>query len=134
MNPLLIVIITAFGMFLAMLLLLETGRRLGARRLASDPEAAKSGSGAVEGAVFGLMGLLIAFTFSGAATRFDTRRALVVEEANDIGTAWLRLDLLPAIAQPPLREKFHEYVDTRLAVYRKLPDLAAARVELARGA
>jgi len=71
-----------------------------------DPEAIKSGSGAIEGAVFGLMGLLIAFTFFGAAARFDTRRAMVIEEANNIGTAWLRLDLLPVSAQPPLREKF----------------------------
>jgi hypothetical protein len=47
----------------------------------------------VEGAVFGLLGLLIAFTFSGAASRFDDRRALIVEEANDIGTAWLRVAL-----------------------------------------
>lgn len=132
MNSLTIVIVIVCGMFLAMLLLLEAGRRLGARRLARDPEAAKSGSGAVEGAVFALMGLLIAFTFSGAATRFDTRRALVVEEANDIGTAWLRLDLLPANTQPPLREKFRLYVDARLAFYKKFPDIAAAQPELVR--
>ena len=120
------------GMFIGMLLLLEIGRRLGERALTGDPAAAKSGSGAVEGAVFGLMALLIAFTFSGAATRFDTRRALVVEEANNIGTAWLRLDLLPVTAQPPLREKFRQYVDARLAAYDKLPDIAAAMVEMAR--
>jgi len=56
--------------------------------------------GAVESAVFGLMGLLIAFTFSGAAGRFDDRRHLVRQEANAIGTAWLRIDLVPAEAQP----------------------------------
>jgi hypothetical protein len=54
--------------------------------------------GTVEGAVFGLLALLVAFTFSGAAARFDTRRQLIVEETNDIGTAYLRLDLLPAAA------------------------------------
>src|SRR5258706_67406 len=132
MKPTLLGLGAVVGMFLGMLLLLEAGRRLGTRRLAKDPDAAKSGGGAVEGAVFGLMALLIAFTFSGAATRFDVRRGLVVEEANDIGTAWLRLDLLPVTAQPPLREKFRHYVDARLAVYRKLPDIASARIELAR--
>ncbi len=132
MNPTVIGILIVFGMFLAMLLVLEIGRRLGERRLASDAEAAKAGSGAIEGAVFGLMALLIAFTFSGAATRFDVRRALIVEEANDIGTAWLRLDLLPVTAQPPLRETLREYVDARIAVYKKLPDFAAAKMEIDR--
>lgn len=125
-------LLAIFGMFLTMLLLLEAGRRLGARRFARDPDAAKSGGKAVESAVFGLMALLIAFTFSGAATRFEARRGLVVEESNNIGTAWLRLDLLPVAAQPPLREKFRQYVDARLAFYGKLPDVASAKVELAR--
>jgi hypothetical protein len=130
MNFVLVALMTGIGLFLAMLALLEAGRRLGARQMARDAESAKSV--AVEGAVFGLTGLLIAFTFSGAAGRFDTRRQLIVEEANDIGTAWLRLDLLPASAQSSLREKFRQYVDSRLAVYRKLPDIQAARAELAR--
>ncbi len=132
MNPALIGILVVVGMFLAMQLVLEIGRRLGERRLASDPEAAKAGSGAIEGAVFGLMALLIAFTFSGAATRFDVRRALIVEEANNIGTAWLRLDLLPVTAQPPLRQKFRDYLDARLAVYAKMPDFEAVKAELGR--
>jgi hypothetical protein len=134
MNSTLLGALVVAGMFLGMLIVLEFGRRLGEKRLAENSEAAKSGSGAVESAVFGLMALLIAFTFSGAATRFDVRRAMIVSEANDIGTAWLRLDLLPVTAQPPLREKFREYVDARLAVYDKLPDFAAAKVELARAA
>ena len=61
------------------------------------------------------MGLLIAFTFSGAATRFDGRRQLIGEEANAIGTAYLRMDLLPQAAQPALREDFRNYVDARLS-------------------
>jgi hypothetical protein len=121
----------ASGLFLGTLALLETGRRIGLRRLAKDSEAARTGLGVVEGAIFALMGLLIAFTFSGAASRFDTRRHLVVEEANAIGTAYLRLDLLPSDAQSALRESFRQYVDARLTAYRKLPDIAAAMQELA---
>ena len=45
-----------------------------------------------------MMGLLLAFTFTGAASRFDTRRELIVQETNAIGTAWLRLDLLQSRA------------------------------------
>jgi hypothetical protein len=122
----------AVGLFLGMLLLLEVGRRIGQRRIEHDPGGARAGAGTVEGAVFGLLGLMIAFTFSGAAARFDGRRQLVVEEANDIGTAWLRIDLLPRDAQPPLRELFRRYLDSRLETYRKASDLEAALVEYGR--
>ena len=132
MNRMTISILFAGGLFVGMILLLELGRRLGRGRLGKDEEGARAGLGAVEGAVFALMGLLIAFTFSGAAARFDTRRQLIVEEANAIGTAWLRVDLLPSSAQPALRDLFRRYLDTRLAVYQKLPDIEATRAELAR--
>ena len=79
-----------------------------------------------------LLGLLIAFTFSGASSRFDTRRQLIVEETNDIGTAYLRLDLLPADLQPALRESFRRYLDARIEAYQKLPDMAAAKASLAK--
>jgi hypothetical protein len=115
------------GLFLGILALLELGRRIG---LGAQEEGARAGIGAVEGAAFGLMGLLIAFTFSGAASRFDARRELIVQEANAIGTAWLRLDLLSESAQPALRDAFRGYLDSRLATYAKLPDVEAARAEV----
>src|ERR1700749_3038939 len=61
--------------------------------------------------------LLLAFTFSGAVSRFDTHRQLLTQEANDIGTAYLRLDLLPAQAQPGLRQLFRDYTTSRLHLY-----------------
>jgi hypothetical protein len=121
-----------FGLFLGMLLFLEIGRRAGIRRLQDDSNTAAEGIGAVDGAVFAVLGLLIAFTFSGAAARFDSRRQLIVEETNNIGTAYLRVDLLPAGARSALRESFRSYLDARIETYRKLPDIAAARASLAR--
>jgi len=123
-----------FAVFLlvGMLLLLEFGRRCGKIRLAADPQGARDGLSTVDGAIFALLGLLTAFTFSGAASRFDSRRALIVEETNDIGTAWLRLDLLPPEAQPALRDSFRKYVDARLEFYRLMPDITAARGALDR--
>jgi hypothetical protein len=132
MNFTLAALTLAFVLLLAMLLLLEVGRRIGLRRRAKDVDGASEGVGAVGGSVFALLGLLLAFTFSGAASRFDVRRHLIVEETNAIGTAYLRLDLLPAEAQAPLKERFREYVGARLEAYRKLPDLVAAKEELAR--
>jgi hypothetical protein len=126
------VFLYTFGLFLGILLFLEIGRRIAVRRMKEDSGAAGEGVGAVDGAVFALLGLLIAFTFSGASSRFDTRRQLIVEETNNIGTAYLRLDLLPADAQPALRESFRRYLDARIEVYRKLPDMVAAKQELAK--
>ena len=121
----------SLSLFVGMLVLLEAGRRIGVHRLAKDPEGSRAGFGAIEGAVFALLGLLLAFTVSGAGGRLDARRQLIVEETNDIGTAYLRLDMLPTAAQPALRENFRRYVDARLGVYRKLPDIAAAKEALA---
>jgi len=121
------VILLAVGLFFGMLLCLEIGRRTRLRRMKEDTEAAPEGISSVDGAVFALLGLLIAFTFSGATARFDTRRELIVEETNDIGTAYLRIDLLPAEAQPGLRKSFLRYLDARLEAYQKLPDMDAAK-------
>jgi hypothetical protein len=120
--------------FIGMLILQEVGRRVGHRSMARDPEGARAGVGAVDGAVFALLGRLVAFTFSGAASRFDARRQLVVEGANAIGTAYLRIDVLPPDLRPALRDKFRLYVDARLGAYQELPDIAAAKEGLARAA
>jgi len=115
-----------------MLVCIELGRRLGARGEAQAGDGSREGFGRFESSVFALFGLLLAFTFSASAARFDARRLLVAEEANRIGTAYLRLDLLAAEQQPALRDLFRRYVDSRLATYRKMPDVAAARAELSR--
>jgi hypothetical protein len=112
-------------LIIAILLLMEAGRWFGARWRSRNQVTSSGGTGAVEAAVFGLMGLLIAFTFYGAETRFETRRSLIVEEANAIDTAYLHLDLLPANAQPALRQNFRKYVRSRLAIYQKIPDWEA---------
>jgi hypothetical protein len=112
--------LTALTLFVAILVLMDAGRRL--RRRAAD----HTGLGAVEGAVFSLMGLLIAFTFSGGATRFDARRDLIVKETNAIGTAWLRVDLLPSAPQPSVRDDFRAYLDARIRYFHDLPVSPAA--------
>jgi hypothetical protein len=126
------VFLFASSLFLGMLLFLEIGRRIGLRRLQDDSSTAAEGIGAVDGAVFAVLGLLIAFTFSGATARFDWRRQLIVEETNDIGTAYLRLDLLPAGARSALRESFRSYLDARIETYARFPDIAAVRESLAK--
>jgi hypothetical protein len=123
-------ILTTLILFAAMVTLGELGRRGGRWRALRDPKGAFEGGGVIDGAIFALLGLIIAFTFSGAASRFDARRTLIVEEANAIGTAYLRLDLLPSDARPALQNLFRQYVDSRLQMYRQFPDVEAARAEL----
>ena len=130
MNPTSILLFAALGLFVGMLAFSEIGRRIGLARRRRDPEGADQGIASAEAAVFGLLGLLIAFTFSGAASRFEDRRHLITTEVNAIGTAWLRLDLLPADAQPDLRTLFRTYVDTRASTYRNVRDEAEARIKL----
>ena len=95
MSFTLVAIFLAIALFAGMLVSFEIGRRVGVSHLAKNPEGLTKGSGAAEGAVFALLGLLLAFTFSGAASRFDDRKWFIDTEANAIGTAYLRLDLLP---------------------------------------
>ena len=125
--PLLFTLILLIGM----LLLLEVGRRLGVRRRPKESEGERGGLSTVEGAVFALFGLMVAFTFSGAATRFNEKRMLVAEEANCIETAYLRLHLLSHQAQPALQELFRRYLESRLETYRRFPDMGAAEMEMA---
>lgn len=114
-----------------MLILLETGRRYSVNRRSKESESEVSNLGPIESSVFALFGLLMAFTFSGAASRFNEKRMLIAEEANTIETAYLRLKLVSHHAQPALEELFRKYVDSRLETYRKLPDTQAAERELA---
>ena len=81
-------------LFVAMLLLTVSGHRFGWKRRVQGQEVLQ-GSATITAAIFGLLSLLIAFTFSGAYSRFEHRRELMTEEINDIGTAYLRIDLLP---------------------------------------
>ena len=134
MNMILIGALLAAALFAGILLLLALGRRIGARYLAREGEISQKGLGALEGAIFALLGLVLAFSFSGALARFDARRQLVVEEANAIGTAWLRVDLLPESSREPMRDLFRSYLDSRIETYRKVPDMTAVRAELARSA
>src|SRR5580658_6182907 len=113
----------AFFLLPAMIVLQQLGHGLRLRRQTAPQ------STAIEGAVFALFGLLLAFTFSGAVARYDAHRQLIFEERNDIETAYLRLDLLPPQNQPPLRQLFRDYVNPRLHLYDRASGEVAAATE-----
>lgn len=105
----------ALALLASLLLCVEIGRWLGRRREDQHPgQPADDGAGPLDAAVFALVGLLIAFCFSRAASRLALRREMIVTHANSIRTAWLRIDLLPDDTQPALRQTLRDYVDVLL--------------------
>ncbi len=79
-----------------------------------------------------LLGLLLGFTFSMAVSRYDARREMVLQESNDIGTAYLRTQLLPKPQSETSAALLRRYVDNRLAIYTTL-DQAARAAEIQKG-
>jgi hypothetical protein len=132
MNPATAAILVSGFLFVAMLISIEIGYRIGRRRRSLSPETSTAGIGTVEAAVFGLLGLILAFTFSGASDRLVVRRTQIVQEANAIGTAYLRVDVLPASEQPRIRALFRQYLESRIEVFDKILDRAASKAALER--
>jgi hypothetical protein len=123
----------SIGLFFAMVVCLDVGFRIGMRGAKRSPELEHEGVGEIETAILGLLGLLLGFSFSGAISLLDEHRLQTVQEANAIGTAYLRVDVLPASDQPEMRRLFREYLDTRLRFYdslsnRELSQQAATQV------
>lgn len=102
----------------------ELGFRLGWRLHKKKDHARKGLIGGIQGAVLGLLGLLLGFTFAMAVQRYDTRRGLVVQEANAIGTTYLRASMLPDAHQAPVKELLRRYVDLRLKYWPLVDDPA----------
>jgi len=131
MDKILISALFAAILFAGLLGCLRLGWKIGRRHLRAANEDSQAGLGAIDGSVFGLMGLLIAFTFTGAANRFHDRRELITQHVNAIGTAWLRLDLLPAEDRDKARDGFRRYLDTMLETTRDLSDTKSSSIRLA---
>jgi hypothetical protein len=102
------------GYLLFLLLAGWLGVALGRRARARRGQEEGSQLGTVLAAMLGLLGLLLAFTYAQAASRYDQRRQLLVREVNAIGTVWLRTTFLPEPPRAELRDLLRRYVDLRL--------------------
>lgn len=101
-------------LFLVLLVAGEFGYQYGRRRRTSTDESTRTQALAIQGAILGLLGLLLGFTFAMAVSRFDTRKQRVVDEANAIGTAYLRARLLPEPEKTEATHLLRQYIDARL--------------------
>ncbi len=104
-----------FGATVVIVLLsIEGGYWIGRYRHRRSEEEQEAPVGAIVGATLGLLAFILAFTFGLAETRFDAKREIVVEDANAIGTTYLRAGLLPKNRGASIRKLLREYVDARL--------------------
>jgi len=119
----------AAAFFASSLILLNYGRHLGLRYLQRQKETANmAGLTTVEGAVFALIGLLLAFTISGALQRFDERRQLVVQEANARPARLMTVLVCSKVMLVATwRPKLKEYVEARIDLYRMPHDFSLWR-------
>ena len=81
------------------------------------PDLHEKGSGLTIASILGVLSILMGFTFSITLSKFENRRELIVQEANDIGTAILRCDLFPDSIRDPLMADFKQYIESRIAYY-----------------
>jgi hypothetical protein len=101
-------------LFVLMFTAIEAGYRFGIRRKNSATEVTRDHLSAIQASILGLMGLLLAFTFSLSVQRFDTRSDAAIDEANAIGTAYLRTQLLPPALRNDVQALLRDYVDLRV--------------------
>jgi hypothetical protein len=97
---------------------IESGFRIGRYRRQRFEDEKEGPVGAMVAATLGLLAFVLAFTFGLAASRFDARRTVVVNEANSIGTTYLRAGLLPDERAARIRPLLRKYVDARLEAAR----------------
>ena len=109
-------LIVVFILTLALVLLaIEAGYQLGLVRQKAKLHEKEAPVGAMVGATLGLLAFLLAFTFGLGANFFQLKRDVLLDEANAIGTTWLRTGFLPADERDSARALLREYVDIRLA-------------------
>jgi hypothetical protein len=101
-------------LFIGIILFYFLGLRVFQYQKKRNPAYEPKGIGAFEGAMLGLLSLLLAFTFNKSSSYYDTRRELLIHETNCIGTVLLRSDLFPDSVRKELRSDLKEYITERI--------------------
>lgn len=106
------------GIALTVIAAIEIGYRVGRYRGRMSTHEVEAPVGTMVGATLGLLAFILAFTFGLAANQFEARREMVVDEANAIGTAFLRAGMLPEAQSAQVRSLLREYIAIRLEVLK----------------
>jgi hypothetical protein len=106
----------AILLFLAIIAFNEIGFHFGRFVQGRTDTEVKTLTGSIQASILGLLALLLGFTFSMSMQRFDSRSMALIDEANAIGTAVLRVQLLPEQYQKPASSLFEDYIELRIQV------------------
>lgn len=104
-------------LFIGIIIFYFIGLKISLYQKKKNPAYESVGFGAFEGALLGLLSLLLAFTFNKASSYYDTRRELLIHETNCIGTALLRSDLYSDSVRQLFRNDFKQYITERIHYY-----------------
>ncbi len=107
------------GTIVGILRAVEGGYRLGRVRGGRSDHEKEGPVGGMVAAELGLLAFLLAFTFGMATSRLETRRNVLLDETNAIGTAYLRAGLLSESQRAAVRQLLREYVDVRLTALQE---------------
>lgn len=118
LDTLLICLVLVGVLFLAE----ELGFRIKTKTKSSSDSIAKSDIALILGAVLTLLALLLGFTYAMSQSRFETRRQLVIDQANAIGTTYLRAKTLPEPSSSEVQELLRQYAALRIEVARSMDD------------
>jgi hypothetical protein len=118
--------IISLVLFVLIIGLFALGHRLRSKLIEKDPTRSQADLKTINGMLLGLLGLLLAFTFGMANSRFNARRDSIVQEANIIGTTILRADIYPDSMRTLLRKHFRDYLEERIAFYEAREDVEKA--------
>jgi hypothetical protein len=109
-------VLIAVMLFIAMVMFNEMGFRVGRFVQSRTDSEVKTLTGSIQASILGLLALLLGFTFSMSMQRYDNRSMALIDEANAIGTAVLRVQLLPEDFRADANKFFREYVGLRIVV------------------
>ena len=106
----------ATALFFAIVIFNEFGFRTGRFVQSRTDDEIKTLTGSIQASILGLLALLLGFTFSMSMQRYDNRSMALIDEANTIGTAVLRIQLLPESYRTEASQLFQEYINLRVAI------------------
>lgn len=104
----------ALALLVTMVGAIEAGYRIGFRHKDGASDAARDHVYAIQASILGILALLLGFTFSLSLQRYDNRSEAVVEEANAIGTTYLRAQLLAGPIRNEVQSQLRDYLDLRV--------------------
>ena len=106
----------AITLFVVIIVFNEIGFQAGRIIQSRTDDEIKSLTGSIQASILGLLALLLSFTFSMSMQRYDNRSMALIDEANTIGTAILRVQLLPEHYQKEAHDMLREYVELRITI------------------